>query len=91
LKFKTARVLGIVPGWRVRREKGWSQEKLAEAAEMHRICLAGLSGRSGISLENLLKLANALRVSLSELFSPGTEETGTPRPPSGTGRRTRKR
>jgi transcriptional regulator with XRE-family HTH domain len=53
----------------LRRERGWSQEKLAEAADMHRTYLAGIErALRNPSLENLVKLANALGLSLSELF-----------------------
>ena len=59
----------------LRRERKWSQEKLAEAADMHRTYLAGIErALRNPSLENLVKLANALDISLAELFSAG--ETG---------------
>jgi transcriptional regulator with XRE-family HTH domain len=54
----------------LRRERKWSQEKLAEAAAMHRTYLAGIEGAlRNPSLENLVKLANALDITLAELFS----------------------
>ena len=53
----------------LRREKGWSQEKLAEEASMHRTYLAGIErSLRNPSLENLIKLANALGVTMTELF-----------------------
>jgi transcriptional regulator with XRE-family HTH domain len=67
---------------RFRREKGWSQEKLAEKASMHRTYLAGIErSLRNPSLENLIKLANALGVSLTELFgSPeATMPAGSPK------------
>ena len=54
----------------LRREKAWSQERLAEEAGMHRTYLAGIErALRNPSLENLIKLANALNVTLPELFS----------------------
>jgi len=54
----------------LRRAKGWSQEFLAEEAAMHRTYLAGIErSLRNPSLENLIKLANALGVSLAELFT----------------------
>ena len=54
----------------LRHAKGWSQEALAERAEMHRTYLAGIErSLRNPSLENLIKLANGLGVSLSELFT----------------------
>jgi transcriptional regulator with XRE-family HTH domain len=53
----------------LRREKKWSQERLAEEADMHRTYLAGIErALRNPSLENLLKIANALGVTLAELF-----------------------
>jgi len=73
----------------LRRAKGWSQERLAEEASMHRTYLAGIErSLRNPSLENLVKLANALGKSLSQLFerepmSPrsdqSTEKARTPR------------
>ena len=66
----------------LRREKGWSQEKLAEKASMHRTYLAGIErSLRNPSLENLIKLANALGVTLTALFtSPeGSSTTGSPK------------
>jgi DNA-binding XRE family transcriptional regulator len=43
----------------LRREKKWSQEKLAEEADMHRTYLAGIErALRNPALENLVKLAN---------------------------------
>jgi transcriptional regulator with XRE-family HTH domain len=54
----------------LRRAKGWSQEVLAEKAHIHRTYLAGIErSLRNPSLENLVKLANALGVSLAELFT----------------------
>jgi transcriptional regulator with XRE-family HTH domain len=54
----------------LRRGRKWSQEKLAEAANMHRTYLAGIErALRNPSLENLVKLANALDVTVAELFA----------------------
>jgi len=54
----------------LRHEKQWSQERLAEEASMHRTYLAGIErALRNPSLENLVKLANALGVTLAELFA----------------------
>jgi transcriptional regulator with XRE-family HTH domain len=56
----------------LRREKGWSQEVLAEGAAMHRTYLAGIErALRNPSLENLVKLSNALGIPLAELFTFG--------------------
>lgn len=63
----------------LRRAKGWSQEALAEGADMHRTYLAGIErSLRNPSLENLVKLANALGLSLAELFTLGEARTPTP-------------
>jgi transcriptional regulator with XRE-family HTH domain len=55
----------------LRRAKAWSQEKLAENADMHRTYLAGIErALRNPALENLVKLANALGVTMAELFTP---------------------
>lgn len=66
----------------LRREKGWSQEKLSEKANMHRTYLAGIErSLRNPSLENLVKLANALDVTLGELFAcpEATASTRSPK------------
>jgi transcriptional regulator with XRE-family HTH domain len=66
----------------LRREKGWSQEKLAEEASMHRTYLAGIErSLRNPSLQNLIKLANALGVTMTELFAcpEATPPTRSPR------------
>jgi transcriptional regulator with XRE-family HTH domain len=63
----------------LRRSKGWSQERLAEAADMHRTYLAGIErSLRNPALENLVKLANALGVTMAELFSPDLSTGETP-------------
>ena len=53
----------------LRRSKGWSQEQLAERASMQRSYLADLErGYRNPSVRTLVKVANAIGVSISALF-----------------------
>ena len=53
----------------LRADKGWSQEQLAERAAMQRSYLANLErGRRDPSVRTLVKLSNALGVSIAELL-----------------------
>ena len=53
----------------MRKMHGWSQEVLAEKAGLHPTYIGGIErGERNPSLINLVRLANALRVSLSELM-----------------------
>ena len=53
----------------LRDEKGWSQEVLAEKADLHRTYLAGIeAARRNPTLRNLAALARALGVPLGSLF-----------------------
>jgi len=55
----------------LRAKKGWSQERLAEEAHIHRVYLAGIElAQRNPSLRNLEYLAKALGVSLPKLFEP---------------------
>jgi DNA-binding XRE family transcriptional regulator len=54
----------------LRAGKGWSQERLAEEAGIHRTYLGGIEcARRNPSLKNLIRIARALGVSLGSLFS----------------------
>lgn len=70
--------------WRNRR--GFSQEELAERADLHRTYISDVErGARNLSLESINKLANALEISLPILFSnPDSAETdaapGTDKP-----------
>lgn len=54
---------------RLRTEKGWSQEKLAEKCGLHRTYLGSIErGERNVSLANLSRIARSLGVTLEELF-----------------------
>ena len=53
----------------LRNQAGISQEKLAELAEMHRTYVSGIErGERNVSLINIMRLANALNLSVSKLM-----------------------
>jgi transcriptional regulator with XRE-family HTH domain len=53
----------------LRAQKGWSQERLAEEAGIHRTYLGGIEcARRNPSLKNLIRIARALSVSVGGLF-----------------------
>ncbi len=53
----------------LRRERGWSQEELADRAGLHRTYLSSTErGQRNISLANLDKLAQALEIDIAEMF-----------------------
>ena len=53
----------------LRGQKGWSQERLAEEAGIHRTYLGGIeTARRNPSLRNIVKIALALGVAVEELF-----------------------
>ena len=52
-----------------RSELGISQEELADRAQLHRTYIGGIErGHRNLSLENIEKLARALKTSIANLF-----------------------
>jgi len=52
-----------------RRKKGWSQEKLAFEANLHRAYIGQIErGEKNIGIKNIEKIAKALNVSLRQLM-----------------------
>jgi transcriptional regulator with XRE-family HTH domain len=55
---------------KLRRAKGWTQEDLAERADVHRSYLAAIeTGARNPTLDIIVKLANGLHVPVAELFA----------------------
>ena len=53
----------------VRQERGYSQEKLAELADLHRAYIGQIErGEKNIGLKNLEKIARALGVNIKDLL-----------------------
>lgn len=54
---------------KLREEKAWSQEELAERADLHRNYVSSCErGERNISLENIIKIAHALTCRASDLL-----------------------
>jgi transcriptional regulator with XRE-family HTH domain len=53
----------------LRLKKKWSQEKLAEESGLHFTYISGIEcGKRNVGMENILKLARALKVDVANLF-----------------------
>ena len=53
----------------LRQEKSWSQERLADEADVHRTYMWGIEqGRRNPSLRHLTRIASALGIDLATLF-----------------------
>ena len=53
----------------LRRERRWSQERLAQRARLHRTYVGRVErGEQNISLENIARLARAFDLRISQLF-----------------------
>ncbi len=53
----------------VRKERGWSQEELADASELDRTYIGGIErGERNVALLNIAKIAQALQVKASALI-----------------------
>lgn len=67
-KASTKSVLGTAVR-ALREERGYSQEELAERANLHRNYVGGVErGERNVGLENIVKLAQALSVRTKDLF-----------------------
>ncbi len=54
----------------LRQIRGFSQEALADLAELHRTYIGGIErGERNVSLKNIEAIANALSVSMGELLA----------------------
>lgn len=69
---KRSEVVAKAVGKRIRelrKKKGWSQERLADEAGLHRAYMWGVEqGLRNPSLRNLARIADALVVGLADLF-----------------------
>jgi transcriptional regulator with XRE-family HTH domain len=53
----------------MRKDLGWSQERLAEACEMHWTYIGQVErGERNLTLHSIQSIAKALKVKISELF-----------------------
>jgi transcriptional regulator with XRE-family HTH domain len=53
----------------LRKQKGWSQEDLADEAGLHRTYVGSIErGEQNVSLDNIEKIAKTLSVSVEYLF-----------------------
>lgn len=51
-----------------RKRVGWSQEKLAETAELHPVYVGSVErGEENVSIDSLVRIAKALKVPLGDL------------------------
>ena len=58
----------------LRKNLGWSQEKLGEKAELHPTYIGGIErGERNVSLDNLVKIADAFGITTGELFERVSE------------------
>jgi MerR family transcriptional regulator, light-induced transcriptional regulator len=64
----------------LRTKKGWTQEHLAEVARVTRVCIVAVEGgKQNVSMDILVRLANALGVAPEVLLSPGDDIVKVPR------------
>jgi methanogenic corrinoid protein MtbC1/DNA-binding XRE family transcriptional regulator len=63
----------------LRSKRGWTQEQLAEGARVTRVCIVAVEGgKQNVSLDIVIRLANALGVSPETLMAGGTEPVQAP-------------
>ena len=62
---------------KTRLSKDISQEKFADMCDLHRTYISDIElGKRNVSLENIEKMANALDMSISELFQEVEKDAG---------------
>lgn len=67
----------------LRTDRGYSQERLAELARLHRTYIGGIErGERNVSLENIWRIADALGVNPSHLFAASGEIVAPVLPPN---------
>ena len=67
---KSARDVLAIRIRELRLEKGWSQEHLADVCELHRTYIGDIERRQrNVSIDNIEKIAQALKVPITELLS----------------------
>jgi transcriptional regulator with XRE-family HTH domain len=60
---------------RIRKQKGWTQENLADACDLDRTYIGGIErGERNVALMNIVRLAEALDVLPSDFFSARNDE-----------------
>ena len=53
----------------LRKSKGYSQESFADAVDLHRTYIGAIErGEQNVSLDNIERIAKALKIRISELF-----------------------
>jgi len=67
----------------MREQRGYSQERLAELARLHRTYIGGVErGERNVSLVNIWRIADALEISPSALFAVSDNVTASMGMPS---------
>lgn len=60
---------------RLREERNWSQEELADRCELHRTYIGGIErGERNLGVLNVLRIANAFGIEPSRLFDGYTRD-----------------
>lgn len=64
----------------LRTKKGWTQEELAQAARVTRVCIVAVEGgKQNVSMDILVRLANALAVAPENLLASDRDSSDVPR------------